>query len=180
MCDFLCLTRNRFSFKIRWYGPRKTWICARAIAASCWTKGSRSAATPKGTTSWWTWLCLPIMRYFHLEHSTASRTQDTNLNRGKWARFSSISVTVCNENVVKFTNITHLFRSYSMRARTSLCYSRYKLAKALDYLRYICDSFARRWRSCRYSWTCRRIYVSLRVCVRTCLYSNYVQFGRVT
>lgn len=26
-----------------------------------------------------------------------------------------------------------------MRARISLCYTRYKLAKALDYLRYICD-----------------------------------------
>lgn len=26
-----------------------------------------------------------------------------------------------------------------MRAKIFLCYTRYKLAKALDYLRYICD-----------------------------------------
>lgn len=31
-----------------------------------------------------------------------------------------------------------------MRARISLRYSRYKLAKTLDYLRYICNSFAKR------------------------------------
>lgn len=133
------------------FETRRLGICARIYCS--WLSVARYGNSEGRTnrSKWYYFLFAFIWmnqtdRFIRSHLVFVSRIEGTweiNRSTGKYISFFFSSTLAMRWKYQYFTNIIHLFRSYSMRAKISLCYTRYKLAKALDYLRYICDSCER-------------------------------------